>query len=62
MPDILVIKAKVNLKSDAYKKLYTSLMVQKENGLIIIPAYCEAIVVPDDIEIRMEDENEIHKA
>ena len=62
MPDILVIKTKIYLKSDVYRKLYTSLMMQKENGLVIIPAYCEAIVVPDNIEIRMEDSNENHKA
>lgn len=62
MPDILVIKAKMYLKSDVYKKLYASLMSQKENGLVIIPAYCEAIIVPDNIEIRMGDSNENHKA
>ena len=62
MPNILVVKAKVYLKTDAYKQLYASLMTQKENGLVIIPAYCEAVVVPDNIEIRMEDSNEIHKA
>lgn len=52
MSDILVIKTKVNLKTDDYKKLYTSLMMQKENGIIIIP---------DDVKIRMEDTNEIYK-
>ena len=62
MPDTLVVKTKIYLKSDVYKKLYASLMSQKENGLVIIPAYCEAIVVPDNIEIRMEDSNEIYKA
>ena len=62
MPDILVIKSKILLKTDAYKKLYDLLMKQKENGVVIVPEYCEAIVVPDDIEIRMEDENEIHRA
>lgn len=62
MPDILVIKTKIYLKSDAYKQLYTSLMSQKENGLVIIPAYCEAVVVPDNIEIKMEGTNEIHRA
>lgn len=56
MPDILVIKSKVLLKVDVYKKLYDSLMAQKKNGLVIIPNYCEAIVVPDDIEIRVEEE------
>lgn len=61
MSDILVIKTKVNLKTDDYKKLYTSLMMQKENGIIIIPAYCEAIIIPDDVKIRMEDTNEIYK-
>ena len=62
MPDILVIKTKMHLKSDAYRKLYTSLMMQKGNGIVIIPAYCEAIVVHDNIEIGMEDSNENHKA
>lgn len=62
MPDILVVKTKVYLKTDAYKQLYTSLITQKENGLVIIPAYCEAVVVPNNIEIKMEDTNEIHKA
>lgn len=54
MPDILVIKSKVVLKVDIYKKLYDSLVAQKKNGLVIVPEYCEVIVVPDDIEIRVE--------
>lgn len=61
MPDILVIKTKANLKTDVYKKLYASLMEQKKNGLVIIPTHCEAIIVPDNIEIRVEDTDEIYK-
>lgn len=56
MPDILVIKSKAALKVDNYKKLYDSLVAQKKNGLVIVPEYCEVIVVPDDIEIRVEGE------
>lgn len=30
-------------------------LVQKESGVIILPAYCEPIVVPSDIEICIGD-------
>lgn len=31
------------------------ILSQKESGVVVLPPYCEAVVIPDDIEIRIED-------
>lgn len=53
--DILVIKYPFLMKNADASKLYESLLKQKENGIIIVPDYCEVVIAPKDVEIKMEE-------
>lgn len=56
--DILVVKCNVFLKQDKYKDLYQSILEQKINGVVILPAYCDAVIVPKDTEIKVEPDSD----
>lgn len=47
--DILVVKC---------KDLYQSILEQKINGVVILPAYCDAVIVPKDTEIKVEPDSD----
>lgn len=55
MKDVLVIKCNALVKPETLKKLREIFVKEKEEGVIVLPPYVEALVVPEDIEIRMED-------
>lgn len=52
--DILIVKYPFLMKNDQATKLYESILKQRENGVIIIPDYCEVVIAPKDIEIQTE--------
>lgn len=53
MNDILVVKSTVFLPSEQLQAILDSLKAQKETGVILLPSYLEAKIVPDDIEIKL---------
>lgn len=55
--DILIVKYPFLMKNDQATKLYDSILKQKENGVIILPDYCEVVVAPKDTEIKMETQS-----
>lgn len=57
MADILIVKCHMNLPCEQFMIILNSLKAQKETGVILLPPYLEAQVVPDDIEIKLTDEN-----
>lgn len=57
MPDILVVKCNVFLPSERMQAILDNLRAQKETGVILLPSYLEAQIVPDDVEIRLANEN-----
>jgi hypothetical protein len=57
MPDILVVKSTAFLPSDRMQAILDNIMAQKETGVILLPSYLEAQIVPDDIEIRFANGN-----
>ena len=61
MPNILVVKSTVFLPSEQLQGILDSLKAQKETGIILLPSYLEAQIVPDDIEIKLTgpDDNDI---
>ena len=59
MPDILVIKCRAIVSSERLHAIYDCLKPQKESGMILLPPYLDAQVVPDDIEIKLVDKCEI---
>ena len=54
MSDILVVKVNMFCRSRELNDI--RILSQIENGkVVVLPAYCDAQIVPDDIEIRVED-------
>lgn len=57
MPDILVVKCNAFLPRERMQVILNSLKVQKETGVILLPPYLEAKIVPENIEIKLADQN-----
>lgn len=57
MGDILIVKCHSHLSCEQLQTILDNLKTQKENGVILLPPYLEAQTVPDDIEIKLVDEN-----
>lgn len=57
MPDILIVKCNAFLPHEKMQAILDNLMAQKESGVILLPPYLDAQVVPEDIEIKLADGN-----
>lgn len=57
MADILVVKCNVFTSQKQLRDIFDYLKTQKETGVILLPPYLEAQIVPDNIEIKLVDEN-----
>lgn len=55
MADTLVIKCNIPKHPADVEILRQSIIEQRRSGVVILPCYCEAIVVPEDIRIEMEE-------
>lgn len=55
MPDILIVKCNAFLPSERLQAILDNLKEQKETGVILLPPYLEAQIVPKDIEIKLAD-------
>ena len=54
MSDVLVIKVNLDVSAEQLKALRDGFLFQKEHGVVVIPSFCEAVVVPEDVEIKVE--------
>ena len=57
MPDILVVKCNAFLPHEKMQAILDNLIAQKETGVILLPPYLEAQIVPEDIEINLVNGN-----
>ena len=57
MKDVLVIKCRAVIKPKKLNKFREMFIKQKEEGVVVIPPYFDALVVPEDIEIRVEEDD-----
>ena len=57
MPDILVVKCNMFLPHEKMQAILDNLIAQKETGVILLPPYFEAQIVPEDIEIKFVNGN-----
>ena len=57
MPDILIVKCNAFLPREKMQAVLDNLRAQKETGVILLPPYLEAQIVPEDIEIKLADGN-----
>ena len=53
MNDILVVKSTAFLPHEKMNAILDNLMAQKETGVILLPPYLEAQIIPEDIEIKL---------
>lgn len=54
MSDVLVVKSNIALSPQSMNRLRDGILEQKESGIICLPYYCDAFVVPENIEIKTE--------
>ena len=57
MADLLVVECRRDLPDEQLQHILDWLEAQKETGIILLPPYLKAQIVPDDIEIKFIDEN-----
>lgn len=57
MADILVVKCNMFVSNKQLQDIFDYLKAQKEAGVVLLPPYMEAQIVPDDIEVKLVDEN-----
>lgn len=57
MNDVFVIKVPYFLKKSEMDQLYKSFVEQKNLGVVLLPVGFEAVVVPSDVKIVVEDLN-----
>lgn len=57
MADILAVKCNMFVSQKQLQDIYDYLKYQKESGVILLPPYLEAQIVPDDITIKLVDKN-----
>lgn len=57
MSDLLVIKVKsgVKVKADVMDHWRKEILRHKETGVVALPWFLEAVVVPEDIEVQFVD-------
>ena len=54
---MLVIKVNMIIEDKIFQEVKNSILEQFKDGtgVVMLPFYCEPIVVPDDVEIKFED-------
>ena len=55
MADIFVVKVNSFLRRKDMDELTKYIHKSMETGLVILPPYCDAQIVPDNIEVRIEN-------
>lgn len=54
--DLLVIKVNTILKTKEFSELAERLIQMRKEGVLVLPFYCDAIMIPDDVNIQVESE------
>ena len=57
MADLLIVECLRDLPDEQLQQIFDCLKAQKETGVILLPPYLKAQIVPDNIEIKFIDEN-----
>ena len=53
--EVLVIKANIALQSKQFENLREYILKSIETGMVFLPYYCEAIIIPKDLKIKVEN-------
>ena len=57
MADILIVECLRDLPDEQLQYIFDCLKAQKETGIILLPPYIKAQIVPDDGEIKFINDN-----
>ena len=52
--EILIVKCKAILNKKQFDDLYEGIVNMKSHGVVLLPPYCDAIIVPDDVTIKLD--------
>jgi len=52
--DILVVRVNMFLNNKELEAVRQYVLAQRATGVVVLPPYCDAIVVPKDVEIKFE--------
>ncbi len=52
--ELLIVKSTINLNSKQLENLYSSICMQRVTGTVVLPVYCDPIVVPGDLDIKID--------
>lgn len=55
--ELLVIRVNVFFNGKDFDHIVNFIQMQRQTGTIVLPPYCEALVVPADAEIKIEGPN-----
>lgn len=55
MSDILVIKVNKFCRTKELNDIRRCIIDQTKSGVVVLPAYCKAIVVPEGIDVQIKD-------
>ena len=55
MVNILVVSIDIRAKKEDFDILRDDILAQKETGVVLLPRFCRALVVPDNVEVLNED-------
>lgn len=59
MSDLLIVKVKpgVKIKADLMDHWRKEILKMKETGVVVIPWWLDVVVVPEDVEIKVEEDH-----
>ena len=62
MSDLLVVKVKsgITVKADMMGYWRKEILKMKETGVVVLPWFLDAEVVPEDVEIKFEEDQNEH--
>ena len=55
--EILVVRCNVGLSAEELNKTRRTIKAQIEDGVVVLPWFMDALIVPADLEIRIEAED-----
>ena len=58
MNKVLVVKPMIKLNAETLEALHKSILLQKETGVVVLPWSVEALLVPEDVKIKVENKTQ----
>ena len=58
MNKVLVVKPMIKVNIETLEALHKSILLQKETGVVVLPWCVEALLVPEDVEIKVENKTQ----